>query len=277
MNKLNCTISGPTAMLRIIMLCLLVQLCPGLNAQAQMNQMNQMNRMNRMNQMNRMTQMNRVSMQPGITDRVLALAYIHKLDEQAVQGLLLPLKKAEDQDFPIHTLLMKIKEGLSKKIAVKRIVATLDMMITGFERLDLILKRLPPHVQIHRKRKLHLMSGLVAMGIKPEEIEARLAMSNGFPPAQVFKALETKVALSNAGLSSEDVERIVEKGLTSGFFQRPGCRNLAYLAHAAGKLGIEAEQVKQLSMQIVSGQKTIGDVARELGVDNHCGDRKSVV
>lgn len=235
------------------MLCLLIQLCLGFNARAQMN-------------MNRMNRMNKSDLHPGISDRLLALAYIHKLDEQAVQELLLPLKRAEGQEFPVHTLLMKIEEGLSKKIAVKRIVATLNIMIKRFERFDLILKRLPPHVRMHRKRALKLMNGLVAMGIKSEEIEAHLTMSEGLAPVQVFKALETKVALTNTGLAAEDADRIVKKGLESGFFQRPGCWNLAHVAYAAGKLGIETNRIYEMSMQVVSGKKNLHDAVKELGL-----------
>ena len=256
MNKHSFTITGSAGIFRIIILCLVLYLCLAFNALGQMNHMNQIN------------QMSKTGLPHGIMDRILALAYIHKLDEQAVQDLLLPLKRAMDQDFPVHTLLLKIQEGLSKKITTERIVATLNIMITRFESLDIILKRLPPHTQRHRKKTLNIMNGLVAMGIAIEEIEARLTESEGFPPRQVFKAMEIKVALSNAGLSAEDVDSIVEQGLQSGFFQRPGCWTLAHVIYAAGKMGTEPKFIYQISMQVIKGEKTLGEAAGELGIDH---------
>ena len=240
------------AILRVSVLWLILYFCLSFNALAQPDK-----------------QIYEPGLPPGILDRVLALAYIHKLEVQDVQKFIVPLKKAADQDFPVHMMALKIEEGLSKKVSAERIVATLNTMLKQFAQFDEFLNRLPPHLQKNRKKKLHIINRLVAMGITPEEIEARLAAPGKHGPGQLFRAMETKVALGQAGLAPDKVKNIIEQGLESGFFRRPGCWDLAHLVHTASEMGIEAQRVYQISMQIVSDKKSLSQGARELGIKLH--------
>jgi hypothetical protein len=218
---------------------------------------------------NILAQINKANLPSEVLDRILALAYVHKLDEKDVQKILLSLEKAVEQDFPVNIMALKIEEGLSKKITIKRIISTLDIMLKQLERLDAVLKNLPTDVRMNRKKKLNIMTGLVAMGIEPDEIEDCLAKFGKFPPEQIFKALETKAALSRVGLNTDEVEGIIEQGLTSGFFCQHGCRNVALLAHAASRMGIDSQSIYRISIQIVSGKKTLDEAAGELGIERH--------
>ncbi len=201
-----------------------------------------------------------------ITDRVLALAYTHDLSRQEVQSLLDPMERAAGRDFPVEPLLLKIEEGLIKRVQPERIAGTLENLVDRFVEFADILDGLAPHVPGNEDTVLLRMHGLSALGIGPEVIKAYLQGPLTPSMGQVLNALETKAGLIQNGISTQDAERIVNSGLAAGYFQKSGW-DLARLARAAGEADVPMERISGSIQDAVEGRKDIRAVARELGVD----------
>ena len=201
-----------------------------------------------------------------VTDRVLALAYTHDLSRQEVQSLLDPMERAAGRDFPVEPLLLKMEEGLIKRVQPERIAGALENLVDRFIEFADILDGLVPHVPGNRDAVLLRMHGLSALGIGPEVIRSSLHGPLAPSMGQVLNALETKAGLLQNGIPTQDAELIVNSGMASGYFQESGW-DLARLARAAGEADVPLERISGSIQDAVEGRKDIQSVAKELGVD----------
>ncbi|SDB42529.1 hypothetical protein SAMN05660653_02032 [Desulfonatronum thiosulfatophilum] len=210
---------------------------------------------------------NELVMLPGrVTDRVLALAYIHNLPRHETQSLLESLGKAASGGLPVEPLLRKVEEGLAKRVSPERIVEALETLSGRFQEFAQILDGVAPHTPKNRDVILRRMHNLSTLGITPEVLEAYLHGRSPQSMGDVLNALEIKAGLMQHGISDQDAEHIVKAGLTAGCFRKPKW-NLVRLARAAREADIPKEHIARLILDIVEGRKTDRIVAEELGIN----------
>ncbi|WP_459935553.1 hypothetical protein [Desulfonatronum parangueonense] len=204
---------------------------------------------------------------PGrVTDRVLALAYIHNLPRHETQSLLDSLEQAASGGLPVEPLLRKVEEGLAKRVSSERIVETLETLSGRFQEFVRILDGAAPHPPKNRDVILRRMHNLSTLGISSQVIEAYLRERSSQSMGEVLNALEIKAGLMQHGISNQDAEHIVKAGLAVGCFRKPQW-NLVRLARAAGEAEIPKEHVASLIMDIVEGRTNARIVAEELGIN----------
>jgi hypothetical protein len=106
----------------------------------------------------------------------------------------------------------------------------------------------------------------MSMGISEKEMKDFLQQAPRASMSVFADALEFTAALKQSGLNSEATRDIVFSGLEKGYFSRSSW-HLALAVKAAKSLNIADEHIKMVALEVVSGDKTIQEARKALGVD----------
>ena len=126
-----------------------------------------------------------------------------------VQRVMKPVYAAQDASLPAENILVKIEEGVAKKVAPALIAGAAELRLGYLRRADSMVGAVS-HIRGGWVGRLTSSVALVLeSGLSTEAVQEVLVRSEGGRPGRIMPAIDVGAALCRAGFSSADTQVIM--------------------------------------------------------------------